>query len=624
MSPKETDDLISRMEDKYFSPKDDKKKDKKEKKKKEESNSQDSPGKKSKIRTLFDTGKKKLKGIVIGGAIAGTLLLGYGAFDFFTKRQDYPVRNVLYRLEQTINIAGGDKRLDAKNADRITTYHIYRGGLEGGQTKVEDILATAEYHLTDEAETFNLKKQDNTRLANAYFKKERVQAGISLAGSRLFTDQYGTVMKTSTSGVREAGDARNPLIEEDAFLAYRIEPERGKSEVEINVLQIGGNKQLTNRLEEIRSFPLGWLWGINFRKGTNLEYYNISDKDPKMQELFRFIAEFNKTQSTNQGIREDLIKKIKELEQKIPRRTIYKDYEDGIIDVNFQESTLWLCQNPSWLKRQGFAIVDFLEQAKERLTLGLLDKAVHGEGIYRIENHWNLLPGNIPLLNKLKYSTATRTYDPFGKTNNGGYEIIDDRGTLVLVKIKDFAKKYGNDLLYLYYLDKNGDGRIDKKNELIGQVLHHMTYGQKDTTSEEIGKEKGKKDITYNAKLTFMGGKETDAAKRYNDFLLCAYIESFMPDQLNRGYGKHSILGIINEARSNVILMNNPTIFENLSRALTPENSLVAAHDIYRVLRAGQRPFAQKFLEKSGIQIHYVDPEVQQKVLEGTNIQINK
>jgi len=621
MSPKnETDDLVSRMEDKYFSPKDDKKKGKK---KKEESHSHDSPGKKGKIRAFFEAGKKKAKAAIVGVAIVGTLLTGYGAFDFFTKRQDYPVRNVLYRVEQSINFAGGDERQDAASADKATAYQIYRGGLEGKQTKIEDILATAEYHLTDEAETFNLKRQDNTRLANAYFKKERVQAGISFAGSKLFTDQYGTVMSTSTNGVRQAGDSRNPAIEEDAFLAYRVAPERGKSEVEINVLQVGGEKKLINRLEEVRSFPLGWLWGINFRRGTNLEYYDIPDKDPRAQVLFNLIAEFNKTQSTKQGVRESLIKKIRKTEEQIPRRTIYRDFEDGIIDVNFQESTVWLCQKPSKLKRFGFEFVDNLEQAKERLTLGLWDKAVHGEGVYRIENHWDFFPGNIPILNFIRFSTPTRTFDPFGKTNNGGYELIDNRGTLAYVKIKDFALKYGNDLLYSYYLDKNGDGKIDKKNELIGRVLHHMTYGQKNMISKELGKGIGKKDITYNAKITFMGGKETDPVKRYNDFLLCGYLESFMPDQLNRGYGKHSILGVLNEARSNIILMNDPT-FENLSRSLTFENALVAGHDIYHVLREGQRPFAQKFLEKSGIKIYDVGPEATQKVLEGTNIQLNK
>ena len=116
-----------------------------------------------------------------------------------------------------------------------------------------------------------------------------------------------------------------------------------------------------------------------------------------------------------------------------------------------------------------------------------------------------------------------------------------------------------------------------------------------------------------------MGGFETDSEKRDRDFLMCAYIESMMPDQLNRGYGKHSNLGHINEARSSIILYGKPS-FTNLSRAVEFENSLVAAHDIYEVLYAGQRPFAKKFLEKSGVQIHELDQETQQKIL-NTSIQ---
>jgi hypothetical protein len=42
------------------------------------------------------------------------------------------------------------------------------------------------------------------------------------------------------------------------------------------------------------------------------------------------------------------------------------------------------------------------------------------------------------------------------------------------------------------------------------------------------------------------------------------------------------------------------------------------------VLREGQRSFAQKFLEKSGIKVYDIGPEVAQKVLEGTNTQLNK
>ena len=101
----------------------------------------------------------------------------------------------------------------------------------------------------------------------------------------------------------------------------------------------------------------------------------------------------------------------------------------------------------------------------------------------------------------------------------------------------------------------------------------------------------------------------------YKDFVLCAYLESMMPDQLNRGYGKHSKLGNINEIRSDIMLFKNPT-FKNMSRALTEECSLVAEEDIYNVLKTGKRPYAKKFAEKAGLKIHQVDEATKQKVLE--------
>lgn len=608
MSPnenKETDDLIKRMEETYFNPK----KDKKEKRKKKGS-LPESPDdhRKGKIKTFFSDHKKGLRNWGIAALALGGLTWSALKIDFITKRQDYPVRNVIAEVYQTTDYSTSGQSQDKANAGTTTIYQIYRGSKAGTQTKIEDIVASAEYHRTEANENYHLKDQKNNRIANAYFKNERVQAGLSfIPGSVTFKDMYGVVMNLQKNTNADI----TPKEDEDAFLIYRIEPERGLNEFETNVLRLNGQKKLINRLTESRMEFLGRFWGLNFRRGTVVEHYVAQEDNAKIKEFFDLIDRFNRTKSTDAKERVKLIEMIKNTEAAIPRKPIYKTYEDGIIKLFPQESTIYLCSNPGWWERTGFNIVENLEQLKARLTLGLWPKKVHKEGVLRIENHFDFFPGNIPLLNKLKYSTPTRILSLFDKVNNGGYEIIDNVGTLARVDMQDFWLKYDKDVVYNYYLDKDGNGKIDKTKELIGKVLYHTA--RKEDSSNSLATVQDRK------VLTFMGGFETDSEKRDRDFLMCAYIESMMPDQLNRGYGKHSNLGHINEARSSIILYGKPS-FTNLSRAVEFENSLVAAHDIYEVLYAGQRPFAKKFLEKSGVQIHELDQETQQKIL-NTSIQ---
>ena len=50
---------------------------------------------------------------------------------------------------------------------------------------------------------------------------------------------------------------------------------------------------------------------------------------------------------------------------------------------------------------------------------------------------------------------------------NGGYRARDSVGELFRVQIRDFWFHFQNELAYLYFLDLNGDGHIDKETGLI-------------------------------------------------------------------------------------------------------------------------------------------------------------
>ena len=58
-------------------------------------------------------------------------------------------------------------------------------------------------------------------------------------------------------------------------------------------------------------------------------------------------------------------------------------------------------------------------------------------------------------------------------------EIKDKFGDLAKIDIKDFILYYGQDVVYSYYLDLNGDGKLNKDNELIGQVLCRTAHDER-------------------------------------------------------------------------------------------------------------------------------------------------
>jgi hypothetical protein len=97
-----------------------------------------------------------------------------------------------------------------------------------------------------------------------------------------------------------------------------------------------------------------------------------------------------------------------------------------------------------------------------------------------------------------------------------------------------------------------------------------------------------------------MAPSNVDSQEGMEYFNLCGYIESMMPDQVNRGFGKHSMLGYINAQRSDTMLFEDLTI-ENMSRVLTQESTLVAKYDIVNALIAAKRPYAKDIAEAFGI-----------------------
>ena len=299
--------------------------------------------------------------------------------------------------------------------------------------------------------------------------------------------------------------------------------------------------------------------------------------------------------------RESLMDNVQKIEKRMQKFPIYTSFEDGILDWIPQGSTIYLGHHTSF---------------SERLKDGLgLKKQEHAR--VRVDKYWDffplgLTPGNVPLLN---------TFSFLNKYNLGGYKIRDKFGDLAKVDVKDFWLFYGYDLLYSYYLDLNGDGKLGE-DEVIGRVLCKITP----EVRNEI-KNLGKggvpgKDIRIKTAYSFMS-PTADQQKGMEYFKLCAYTESLMADQLHRGYGKHSLLGFINEQRSDIMLYNthkkivgpslpnNPdftisrsegrALMEDMSRSLTEESTLIAPKDIVRVLISAKRPYAEEVARNYGI-----------------------
>jgi hypothetical protein len=532
---------------------------------------------------------KKILGIgalcfVIGAT--GTYLL---AKDFITKRQAFPVRNVLYQAQETIFVAGGEETRDVGRLDTKSETIIQKGNPKG--TKLGDLVGLFKVRAIDEQTFYELEDQNKTRIAFASEKHELIQAGLRVSGATDFAEIYAEI-----------------LGKPGKFIRYSFTPERGLRNIEFNVLEdVGGNRTLVNELVTHRMKGLGWFLGINYRSGTELNEFPASPKNKRLTGLlFENIRRYDRTLGLTKSEREGLVKQILTIEQQLEKIPVFVSHEDGFLKILPQESSTYLFGNPGFFQRLKLDF-DFFKKSefiagnsKYPTWKSISDYSnfnvnnPNGDIVkIRIENSWDLMPGNYFFLNQIAIGTHPNILRPFAHYNNGGYTIKDDAGDMAKIVIQDFWFHYGDDVLYKYYLDKNGDGKIDLETELIGSVLYRTSQDEKADLHGVFGEGSKKRDVTKRHIYTFMAGHDWD--RRREEFYLCNTIESFIMNEINRGFGKHSDIGSINNQRSNILLRENSTV-PNLARALTPESSLVAKNDIVALFRAAGRSYIDKYI----------------------------
>lgn len=511
------------------------------------------------------------KGVFIALLVLLVILTGvyFLARDYLTKRQNFPERNVLFRATNTVYIAGGTETKGAENVDQLSETEVYEGGVE---SKVGAYLFAATRELRDDIEYFNMDDSQKIRIASATRKPEIVQAGMRIRGSLNFKEQFAEIILDRISKTSRS------------YHVYKFVPERGLKELEVTVVGLAdGSTRMENRMTEVREYLLGWWWGKVFRAGTFLEQYQISpeteDARQQFQEQIRIL---DSQQTVEQAERERMLEKAIELSEQIPTTPIYMTYEDGFFDLLPQESTIYLAHKPGYL---------------ERVKEALAGKSAHIR--LRVENYRDLFPGQYPLLRNIHFGKGDNVVYPFDKYNNGGYVVYDGYGKLAQIDIRDFILFYGQDVLYSYYFDLNGDGKLDKTSELIGTVLCRTTHDDRVDLEKLVGEGRPKTDVTFTSHYSFMA-PANDFEQGMAFFNLCGYVESMLPDQLNRGFGKHSLLGYINQHRSDIMLFHDLTI-ENMSRALTQESTLVAKYDIVKAMIAAKRPYARQLAEAYNI-----------------------
>ena len=489
--------------------------------------------------------------------------------DYLTKRQNYPERNVLFRTTSVLKIAGGSEDKGTKEVDQLIETEVYEGGVE---SKVGTIYFTTQREIRDDIEYFNMYNTKEMRVASATRKPEIVQAGLRIGGSLNFKEQLAELIISEDSKLPQS------------YHVYKFVPERGRKEVEVTIVEeADGTTRLDNRMIENREFLLGWRWGKEFRDGTFLERYAASsENEARVKQFQEYIRILDSQQTKDRTKREQMIKQAMELSEQIETVPIYMTYEDGFFDLLPQESTIYLGHHPAWF---------------ERTRDGFLGKSQHIR--LRVENYWDLYPGRYPFLRNFHIGKGENAVYPFDKHNNGGYVIKDKYGELAKIDIQDFILFYGQDVLYSYYFDLNGDGKLDEDQELIGTVLCRTTHDERLDLEKLVGEGRPKTDVTSTVQYSFMA-PEPDVEQGLEFFKLCGYIESMMPDQVNRGFGKHSMLGYINAQRSEIMLFTDLTV-ENMSRTLTQESTLVAKYDIVKALIAAKRPYAKDVAETFGV-----------------------
>ena len=553
--PEEIDDLLERIKKKHLS--------------------EQQPGKKGRFSGFLEKIAEAIgdflvshKKLVLVGllclvvVLTGVYLL---AKDYLTKRQNYPERNVLFRSTNVVYLAGGSEEKGTESTDKLSETEVYEGGVE---SKVGTILFSSTRELRDDIEYFNMYNSQQIRIASANRKPERVQAGLRLRGSLNFKEQFAQIILSE--------DSKAP----QSYHVYKFVPERGLKEIEVTVISSAdGSKTMENRMTEVREYGLGWYWGKEFRAGTFLEQYTTTPENQKLMEQFHdHIIALDSQQTVDRATREKMIEQVIQLSEQIETTPVYMTYEDGFFDLMPQESTIYLAHKPGFF---------------ERLKDAIIGKSDHVR--LRSERYYDLFPGRYPGLRRFHVGKGDNVVYPFDKHNLGGYVIEDKYGDLARIDIRDFILFYGQDVLYSYYFDLNGDGKLDEETELIGSVLCRATHDDRIDLEKLVGEGRPKTDVTFTTHYSFMA-PDSDFTKGMEYFKLCGYIESMLPDQVNRGFGKHSMLGYINEQRSDIMLFKDLTI-ENMSRALTQESTLVAKHDIVKAVITAKRPYAQQVAE---------------------------
>ena len=522
---------------------------------------------------------RKLVLPAIGAALLGGMVLVWLTYNYATARQQYPVRSVLYQVTETVHYAGTDH--GSKYADSKSDTIIERGSDDN--TKLGDVIGDSHYDRSDRIMQFTLFDQRRTRLAFASEKREPVLGGLRLSGAIDFREQQAEV-----------------LGQKGRFITYTFIPQHGLRNVQLNLFEDESRQlHLINELVTNRRFGLGWLYGERFRHSTEInEFTDTPGNQAIKDELIRNIATYN-SNTSNLSVRDKALRHILQLEEKLERVAVIASYEDGYFAWLPQESTTFLFGNPSLgtRLRTPFTFRGKIGEPKYPAEQNMvappefkISNPKNDVIKLRVESYWDMWPGNIWPLSKLSFGSGSDVVRPFGHQNLGGYTINDARGVIAQIDMEDFALHFGDDVVYHYYLDKNADGKIDKERELVGRVLYGVSQDQREL---EANKGDVVRDTSQRFIYTFMAG--FDPATREIDFYLCNTIESFLLNEVNRGYGQHSVLGYINEHRSDVLLLNHVSV-QNLARSLTPESAAVAKYDILVLMRAAGRRYVDDYV----------------------------
>ncbi|MDD5192043.1 MAG: hypothetical protein PHH54_01610 [Candidatus Nanoarchaeia archaeon] len=559
-----------------------------------------------------------IKEYATAAIITAGIVGGYFTLDYLVKRQDYPIRNTVLNTKYMVEVAGNKEKRAAEKADRATIIKYYGGGSE--ESKINAQIAETRRDKRGNLETYTMYDEKNERVIRSALKNERFQIGLRINGA--------TTYKEESSEILVPLEKRMPK----RYMVYKVDPERGWKQNDIDVVEfpferglkenepgiIGeilqedgtskkGIKIMINRLVESRN-ALGWFRGSHYRDGTLLQDFlnaptnkelaknflqgtGLLDSDLSTPENAKLAKEFlGLPEKADTPTREDLVSKILKIEKKMDRKTIYSSREDGFFKWLPQDSTIYLGEDPGFWKKTKHHLFGWTRNESD---------------ILRVDNNWNFFPwglssGNYPLLDEIPIGKGRDRFYPFDKYNNGGYTIKDKFGKIAKIEIKDFWFKYGQDVIYNYYFDLNGDGKINKKTELIGSVLCTPTHDEKAEIEKLAAGIIPENDLTVTTLFSFMAPPNVSKEKGWDYFKMCAYVETIVADAVRRGDGQHSLLRILNDQRSDEILRREPSV-ENVSRALTAESILAAKYDIVRVLIESKRPYAEKIARDYGI-----------------------